>query len=165
MNKEQIEKIALEVAEIRRYEDGEYSGYDFSVCALVDFATRFLARIDAERLTAGLTTATLERDMRKMAEKHNRELLVELIVADERIKQLEFSWAGCSQQLKDACADLDVAEARCKALEQDAARYRWLRENNIVANVRFNFGSGESHYLYAECLDEAIDAARKEAQP
>jgi hypothetical protein len=40
---------------------------------------------------------------------------------------------------------------------QDAARYRWLRENNIVANVRFHFANGESPYVYAEELDMAID--------
>lgn len=39
----------------------------------------------------------------------------------------------------------------------DAHRYRWLRSNNIVVNVRFHFASGESPYLYAEALDEAID--------
>lgn len=39
----------------------------------------------------------------------------------------------------------------------DAHRYRWLRMNNIVTNVRFHFASGESPYLYAEELDKAID--------
>ena len=40
----------------------------------------------------------------------------------------------------------------------DAQRYRWLRANNIVANVRLHFASGDSPYLYAEALDEAIDS-------
>ena len=40
-------------------------------------------------------------------------------------EELEFSWAGCSQQLKDACADLDAVEQerdelRAQVLAQQA---------------------------------------------
>ena len=43
----------------------------------------------------------------------------------ERIKELEFSWAGCSQQLKDACSDLDAVEQHRDEL---AAQNQVLRE-------------------------------------
>lgn len=50
-----------------------------------------------------------------------------------------------------------------EGMREDAERYRWLRANNIIANVRFHFTNGESPYLYVEELDAAIDAARKES--
>lgn len=52
---------------------------------------------------------------------------------------------------------LDIQHAEQKDIV-DAHRYRWLRVNNIVTNVRFHFASGESPYVYAEELDQAIDA-------
>jgi hypothetical protein len=41
----------------------------------------------------------------------------------------------------------------------DAARYRWLRSHNIQANVKAHYADGDSSYVYAEALDEFIDAA------
>lgn len=42
--------------------------------------------------------------------------LAELAKKDVEIAAHEFSWAGCSQQLKDACEDLEAAEASNKAV-------------------------------------------------
>lgn len=50
------------------------------------------------------------------------------------------------------------------AAEKDAARYRWLRVNNIIANIKFHYANGESPYVYAEVLDESIDAAIAEGK-
>lgn len=54
------------------------------------------------------------------------ELRAELAAAKKQRDELEFSWAGCSQQLKDACEDLDAVEKerdelRAKILELQAA--------------------------------------------
>ncbi len=46
----------------------------------------------------------------------------------EQVAQLEFSWAGCSQQLKDACKDLDEAE---ETITQQAEAIQSL-ENHIA---------------------------------
>lgn len=50
------------------------------------------------------------------------------------------------------------------AAEKDAARYRWLRVNNIIANIKFHYANGESPYVYAEVLDESIDVAIAEGR-
>ena len=65
-----------------------------------------------------------------------------------------------SHRCRDADAHIERLTTRVAELEKDAARYRWLRENNIVAHVKFEFADGCS-YVYAEDLDAAIDAAMK----
>lgn len=50
----------------------------------------------------------------------------------DRIDELEFSWAGCSQQLKDACADLSEVERERDALQADNARLREALERSVL---------------------------------
>lgn len=51
--------------------------------------------------------------------------------------------------------------ARCKELEEDAARYRWLkrRDNKSTLGVRRE-SMDDSFWLYDSLADAAIDAAR-----
>jgi hypothetical protein len=68
--------------------------------------------------------------------------------------------------------DYDAVIAKLKEFEEDAARYRWIRDRR---NNGFNFNSsedigkfevkqlvleGEAHYYDEVYLDEAIDRAR-----
>ena len=48
--------------------------------------------------------------------------------AADRIEELEFSWAGCSQQLKDACADLSEVERELSEAK-DQIEYAILRDD------------------------------------
>ena len=91
----------------------------------------------------------------------------------ERVAELEFSWAGCSQQLKDACADLDEAEKRIAAQTDALVKARALIDAFLIANDPSEFGCachpGES-YICGPCQTDkrqiglrkalaAIDAA------
>lgn len=44
-------------------------------------------------------------------------------------------------------------------LQKDAARYRWLRDNDGSESVAIENASGEVRYVFGEELDAAIDAA------
>ena len=61
---------------------------------------------------------------------------------------------------------LDSLKAQIVELEKDAARYRWLRENNGAWQVQVAIMHKESdncNWVHAiEGLDAAIDAAMKE---
>lgn len=47
------------------------------------------------------------------------------------------------------------------AVQRDAARYRWLRDNNHLGAW---FSAGNSHMSYADNIDTDIDDAMKEAE-
>ena len=68
----------------------------------------------------------------------------EIADLNEQVAQLEFSWAGCSQQLKDACKDLDEAE---ETIAQQA-------EHIVELNKECN-----SHYETCQQQAEAIRVA------
>jgi hypothetical protein len=42
-------------------------------------------------------------------------------------------------------------------LRKDAERYRWLRENHILAHVQVTQRDGTEPYVYAEELDRSVD--------
>ena len=67
------------------------------------------------------------------------ELVEELETVARERDELAFSWAGCSQQLKDACKDLDDTEQRL-------VEVAWSRDK-LIAAVR------AVEYDSEECLD------------
>ena len=62
----------------------------------------------------------------------------EIAKRDARIKELEFSWAGCSQQLKDACADLDEVERQRDEQAAEISRLKGVIAKCEVALNWFN---------------------------
>ena len=66
------------------------------------------------------------------------------------------------------CAGCEVARYRkneesmkqeIESLKKDAARYRWLRKNNIYAHVQVTQKDGSELYVYDSELDRSVDWA------
>lgn len=66
---------------------------------------------------------------------------------------------------KDVAAMLRALSARCAALEQDAARYRWLRNDSKFAGPKYRYGDmvwpviGVDAHTCEPCFDKELDAA------
>ena len=85
----------------------------------------------------------------------NPATIIELI---ERLEAAEFSWAGCSQQLKDACQDLEAAE-----LERNAIKSEWEKAYEIAMLRQHKLEAAEKQrdelLSAVELYEEALKAS------
>lgn len=68
------------------------------------------------------TSETLERFYAIAHEAGAASRDAEIADLTKQREELEFSWAGCSQQLKDACADLDAVEQERNQLRTELVK-------------------------------------------
>ena len=86
-------------------------------------------------------------------------LTAKLEAAEDALEQEKYAHSGSSAAKFEAWRKIDEQAAQIEALEKDAARYRWLKENKARNNTHcWHFQQGPL-ILGLQTLDAAIDAA------
>lgn len=78
-----------------------------------------------------------------------------------RLREFDY-YLDTDNDIGKAADHIDTLEARIKELEQDAARYQWLRYGDNDEEVIVKKLSDKAFLLRMEKLDAAIDAAMKD---
>ena len=78
------------------------------------------------------------------------------------IAELEILKYDC--KVANSCVNAEKKESKRiidenESLKKDAARYRWLRKNNIYAHVQVTQKDGSELYVYDSELDRSVDWA------
>lgn len=77
---------------------------------------------------------------------------------DEGLPRYGLRWNGPQQPLATPMDDgYWTPWHLADELRKDAERYRWLRENHILAHVQVTQRDGTEPYVYAEELDRSVD--------
>lgn len=85
-------------------------------------------------------------------------LTVAACEAADKLEALEFSWAGCSQQLKDACADLDRVEKQRDELRAAIARH--IKADEDLINAPYTISKND-HFAMMREHDESLENMHK----
>ena len=109
--------------------------------------------------TYGVAVLLDENDVPQTGRQESGEMLVSQPVAGDVHSQAMAEFIAAANPVAVGNLIKEIRRLRAAPSTQDlmyADFYRWLRQNNIIANVRINMSEVDRPYMYAEALDEVI---------